>query len=125
MRRAVLLLVLMLVQTACGAGWTSTVVSPRTRFPERRQAQVWVDGVALRWHAVRITDSIVSGVHFREPADCDSCRVSVPRVEVDSLRTGTPELGFAKTVGLAGGLTVGIALGGCIVFGGCKLGGAR
>ena len=116
------LVLLVAAQSACGAGWTATVVSPGTRFPERRQVQVWLHDDVLRWHAVRITDSTVSGVHFLEPADCDSCRVSVPRSDVDSLRPGRPELAIVKSAGLATGLMVGVALGACIMFGGCDLG---
>lgn len=119
------LLLLLAAQTACGAGWTSTVVSPRTRFPEDRQVQVWMGDGTLRWHAVRITDSTVTGVFFLEPADCDSCRVSVPRAEVDSLRVGNPELGVAKSAALAPAIMLGIAFGACFVFGGCPFEGGR
>jgi hypothetical protein len=54
----------------------------------------------LRLHAVRLTNDSLSGVPYVKRPDCDSCRVSLPRAAVDSLRTGNPTAGLWKTVGL-------------------------
>ena len=58
-----------------------------------------------RWHAVVLTADTVSGIPYREPIDCDTCRIAVPRSTVDSIRLGSPVAGFWKTFGLVvGGL---------------------
>lgn len=69
-------------------------------LPSRQQVRVWQGGEAVRWHAVVVTHDSVSGVHWREPTLCDSCRVGLPRAEVDSLQIGNPTAGFWKSVGL-------------------------
>ena len=91
-----------LLLQACGAGWHRTdLVTPDS---PRQQVEVWRGGAALRWHAVRITDSTMSGIPYIRPIDCDSCRQMVPRSTVDSLRLGNPVAGFWKTVGLVVGI---------------------
>lgn len=62
--------------------------------------QVWQGGSMTRWHGVVVTPDSVSGVSWLEDAQCDSCRVSVPRSSVDSIRLGNPTAGLWKTVGL-------------------------
>jgi hypothetical protein len=93
------LLVLMLVW-GCGAGWHRPRAELPAPLPARQQVQIWRNGVALQWHAVRLTADSVSGISFLQPVQCDSCRVSVPRATVDSLRLGNPVAGFWKTMGL-------------------------
>jgi len=87
-----------LLLQACGAGWHRTdIVTPES---PRQQVEIWQGQSAQRWHAVRVTDSTVTGIPFIRPIDCDSCRSTVPRASVDSIRLGNPSLGLLKTVGL-------------------------
>ena len=80
--------------TACGAGWHRTdVVAPNAKS-SRQQVEVWQGDSARRWHAVRVTDDSVSGIPFLRPIDCDSCRITVSRASVDSVRLGDPVGGF-------------------------------
>jgi hypothetical protein len=85
---------------ACGAGWRRQPDLEPGPLPPRQQAQVWHQGRAERWHVLVISADSVSGVSFMRPVDCDSCRVVLPRAQVDSIRLGNPVAGFWKTVGL-------------------------
>ena len=93
-------LVVLALVWGCGAGWHR----PRSALPAtlapRQQVQVWQDGAALQWHAVRLTAESVSGIPFLQPVECDSCRIAVARVTVDSSRLGNPVASFWKTMGL-------------------------
>jgi hypothetical protein len=77
----------------------------------------------LRLHAVRLSNDSLSGVPFVKPPDCDSCRVSLPRDAVDSLRTGNPTAGLWKTVGLTLVGMLGVVVVGCLTFEDCNFGG--
>jgi hypothetical protein len=85
---------------ACGAGWHRPAELSPGPWRPRQQVQVWAGGQTLRWHGVVIEADSISGVPFRQPPDCDSCRVKVARQRVDSVRVGNPTAGFWKTFGL-------------------------
>jgi hypothetical protein len=54
--------------------------------PERRPLEVWSGGTRHDVHGVRaVGDSVVMVPHWKPPA-CDSCRIVLPRVAVDSVR---------------------------------------
>jgi len=95
-----------LLATGCGAGWHQPGTAPTGALPPRQQVQVWQAGSAVRWHAVRVSSDSVSGIPFMKSIACDSCRTSVPRASVDSLRLGSPVGSFWKTVGLVAGTFV-------------------
>jgi hypothetical protein len=95
-----------LMTEACGAGWHQPPGGTPGALPVRQQVQIWQNGRALRWHAVSVTPDLVRGIPFQKPVDCDSCRLSVPRSRVDSLRLGNPTAGFWKTVALVVGVPV-------------------
>ena len=110
MPRSTAALGLALLQIGCGAGWRSTDITPGPQRP-RQQAQVWIGGRALRWHALVVSTDTISGVPFNQPPACDSCRVAVNRAEVDSVRFGDPTAGFWKSVALGFGISlVGVVL---------------
>lgn len=88
---------LLLLTAGCGAGWRWVPPPWTEQLPSRQQVQVWSGGEVRRWHAIRIVGDTVSGVPYVEPPDCDSCRVSLPRSAVDSIRTGDPVRGFLRT----------------------------
>jgi hypothetical protein len=65
----------------------------------RARYQVWSHGEDRILWSVRIGADTVSGVpYWRDPA-CDSCRIAIPRPEVDSIRAkgfdGNKSLAFA------------------------------
>lgn len=74
---------------------------------------MWQGGQVLQWHAVVITAESITGVPYIRPVSCDSCRISVPRGRVDSIRLGNPVAGFWKTVALIVGIPVAIFVIGC------------
>jgi hypothetical protein len=101
------LLVLTWLASACGAGWHRIDPAVPNTFPKRQQVQLWRGGQPLQLHAVEFSGDSISGVHYVQPPDCDSCRVAVARASIDSLRTGNPTAGFWKTTGLViGGLAL-------------------
>src|ERR1700675_550378 len=83
---------------ACGAGWHRPPDLERARLSPRQQVQVWHRGRAERWHGLRFLADSVSGISAFRPVDCDSCRVALPRAEVDSIRLGNPVAGFWRSV---------------------------
>jgi hypothetical protein len=95
---------------ACGAGWHRIDPAVPSTLAPRQQVQVWQGRQPLRLHAIRVDHDSVSGVPFQKPADCDSCRISLPSSTVDSLRAGNPTAGFLKSVALTLGawLTLGL-----------------
>lgn len=104
--QSVAIVLVSLLAQGCGAGWHQ---SPRTTagpLPVRQQVQVWQRGRALQWHAVSVRSDSVTGIPFNKPVDCDSCRMTIPRSGIDSLRVGNPTAGFWKTIGLVVGLPV-------------------
>ncbi|MEP6686820.1 MAG: hypothetical protein ABJC36_00635 [Gemmatimonadales bacterium] len=96
-----------LVLSGCGAGWRSLPPLAPSALPPDQQVQVWSQGKARQWHGVLVTADSVSGVPFLRPLPCDSCRLALPRAQVDSLRVGSPSNGFWKSAGL---LAVGIGV---------------
>ena len=107
---------------ACGAGWhRTTVLTPES---PRQQVEVWQGNASLQWHAVRVTDSTVSGIPYLKPIECDSCRHTVPRSSVDSIRLGNPTLGFWKSVAVILLAPFTLLLSYCVVTGQtCAIGG--
>jgi hypothetical protein len=102
-RLTVVLVTPLVLGQACGAGWRQpAAIEPRS-YPPRQQVQVWQNAHELRWHGVTITSESISGVPHLMPLTCDSCRVTILRSDIDSLRLGNPVAGFRKTVGLVVG----------------------
>lgn len=102
--KGIVVLAILLVTQSCGAGWRRT--GALDAIAPRQQVQVWQQGRALRWHAVRVDADTVRGIPFFQPLTCDSCRLAVPRNTVDSMRVGNPVAGFWKSVALVVGITV-------------------
>lgn len=51
-----------------------------------RRFQIWSKGEHYELHAVKVTADTLVGVRYWHSPDCDSCRVAIPRAEVDSVR---------------------------------------
>ena len=62
-----------------------------------QQVEVWRGGAMLRLHGVVLTEDSLRGIPFLQPLNCDSCRLSLARSSIDSLRTGDPVGGFWGT----------------------------
>ena len=108
----VIALALFLPQCSCGAGWHRIEPVAPSSLPVRQQVEVWQGREKLQLHAVRLSADSISGVPYIKPPECDSCRVSVTRASVDSVRAGNPSGGFWKTTGLVlGGMLVLTAIG--------------
>jgi hypothetical protein len=90
----------LILAQACGAGWHQPAQLGPQAFSPRQQVQIWQRGSAVRWHAVTITPNSVTGIPYLMPISCDSCRRSLLRADVDSIRLGNPAAGLWKTVGL-------------------------
>ena len=84
-------LLLCSTNSSCGAGWQRVEPPPGVELPRRQQAQVWQGARAVRLHGLIVTSDSISGVPYFQPPSCDSCRVSIPRTAVDSVRFGDPE----------------------------------
>ena len=118
--KRVFVVLLGLSVTGCGAGWRRSEIAPR-QYPARQQIQIWQARSMLQWHAVRISNDSISGVLFTQPIDCDSCRLSVPRATVDSIRLGDPVSGFWSTfAAIVGGFFAALVI---ICRDGCPNGG--
>lgn len=91
---------LFLLTGACGAGWHQRQEPLPHELPPRQQVQVWRDGRASQWHAVRVKADTISGISYFLPITCDTCRVAFPRATVDSIRFGNPTAGLWKSVAL-------------------------
>jgi len=59
-------------------------------FPLEPSAVVWIwsAGKVEKWHAVVFPADSVSGIPYRMALQCDSCRRSMPRAQVDSMKVG-------------------------------------
>lgn len=88
--RGLLRALIAMLPLAC-AGWQRVAVPLDTVFAKRQQVQVWRGSEAQVLHAVRLSADSLFGVPFQQHPSCDSCRVAVPRGEVDSLRLGNKE----------------------------------
>ena len=69
---------------------------------------IWSAGKVEKWHAVAITPDSVSGIPYRMALQCDSCRRSMPRAQVDSMKVGPYQRRGPNALELAG--VVGAAL---------------
>jgi hypothetical protein len=107
----------LLFQAGCGGGWQRIDVVRPSGLPKRQQVQVWQDRHVVRLHALRVDTDSISGVPYHLSPDCVSCRVSIPRASIDSLRAGDPEAGFLKTTGLVLGSMVALVVIACVGFG--------
>jgi hypothetical protein len=106
-------------QLACGAGWRRVAPAAEGALAPRQQAQLWVSGRSVRLHGVVFRQDSVIGTGFLQPLDCDTCRLAWPVAAVDSIRIGNPSSGFWKSVGLALGATLVVAIVGCANTRGC------
>jgi hypothetical protein len=99
---------LLVTAVGCGAGWHQAPTPASGVFPPRQQVQLWRDGKAVQLHAVVVTADSVTGIPYIRPLTCDSCRITLQRAAVDSIRLGNPVAGFWKTFGLVLGIPLAV-----------------
>ena len=116
--RAAVMTVLALVSTACSAGWSRQSLSALETVPARQQVQVWRGRQSSIFHGVRADSTAIRGIPYQKRLDCDTCYVSMPRAEVDSVRYGDLSNGLWKSVALGVGVLVGVTYVACL-RGGC------
>ena len=78
------LLVFVLLGTGC-LYWGRRRVDQPTPIKPSNPVWIWSGGTVEKWHAVVITPDSVSGIPYRMALQCDSCRRSMPRAQVDSM----------------------------------------
>ncbi len=97
------LLVFVLLGTGC-LYWGRRRVDQPTPIKPSNPVWIWSGGTVEKWHAVVITENSVSGIPYRMPLWCGSCRLSIPRTRVDSMKLGYHTVPEVVLVG-AGALT--------------------
>ena len=90
----------MAAASACSGGWHRLDDLTPQVLPARTQVQVWQGERVTLLHGVTLESDTLRGVPFIRVPTCDSCRVQVALAAVDSLRLGSKERGFFRSVGL-------------------------
>jgi len=111
MTRHFSLLAFILLASGCvsNARWQQQRGEPRPMKPSDT-VLIWSNGTVEKWHGVAITANSVSGIPYRTSLECDSCRRSIPRAQVDSMKYRTGP-GVAKTsLVFAGIVAVGLVV---------------
>ena len=98
----------LLLAVGCSGGqWAPRRIEPPFPLEPSDIVGIWSGGKVEKWHAVVITPDSVSGIPYRMALQCDSCRHSMPRAQVDSMkvspyqRRGPNALELAGVVGAA------------------------
>lgn len=74
-----------LLIVACAPGAQRLVLQPGAPVTPEQRLALWQGPSADTLHGVQVGDSTVSGVPIAQPAFCDSCRVTFPLANVDSV----------------------------------------
>ena len=102
---------LLLLAVGCSGGrWEPRRIE--LPFPMEPSDVVWIwssGGKFEKWHAVVITAGSVSGIPYRMALQCDSCRRSMPRAQVDSMKLGR-QTRAPKALEIAGVVVAGLLL---------------
>jgi hypothetical protein len=78
-------LVLVALVTGC-TGMSLRRLEPPVAVKPDEIVWIWSGANLRQWHAVAITQDSVLGIPYQLPVSCDSCRLSLPRSQVDSLK---------------------------------------
>lgn len=81
-------LAFVLLAAGCGY-WGRRPLDQATPLVKRdNPVWIWRSAGVEKWHDVVIALDSVSGIPFKSPLKCTSCRRSIPRAEVDSMTLG-------------------------------------
>ena len=69
---------------------------------------IWSNGTVEKWHGVVITPDSVSGIPYDIPLTCDTCRRSISRAQVDSLKYRTGGVVGKTSLQIAGVVAAGL-----------------
>ena len=73
----------------CGGGrWAPRRIEQPLPLEPSAVVWIWSGGRVEKWHAVVFPPDSVSGIPYRMALQCDSCRRSMPRARVDSMKVG-------------------------------------
>jgi hypothetical protein len=79
----------LLLATGCNSGvWERRRIEQPTPLEPYDIVWIWSGGQLEKWHAVVITPDSVFGIPYKISLRCDSCRRSMPRTQVDSIKVG-------------------------------------
>ena len=101
------LFLLVLLAAGCGY-WGRRSITEPTAVDPRAPVWIWSGGEVMKWHAVFVTPDSVSGIPFEQFEYCRSCRRTIPRSRVDSMKAAyrTIPQNAATTMGLLAALTI-------------------
>lgn len=103
---------------ACATSWRKLpdTAPTVTAFEESQAVEVWHRGQSDEWHAVRMSRDSISGIPYIRPTTCDSCRATVARAQVDSIRLGHPDDALWASAGVLLVVLSVLALGRAVVM---------
>jgi hypothetical protein len=79
----------LLLAVGCSGGrWEPRRIDLPFPFEPSDVVWIWSAGKVEKWHAVVVSPDSVSGIPYRMALQCDSCRRSMPRAQVDSMKVG-------------------------------------
>jgi hypothetical protein len=75
---------LLLAVTGCTMQWRQTGISP-TVAP-KTVVEIWREDSAVHWRALIVSPDSISGIPYPQPITCKTCRHSLARSDIDSVR---------------------------------------
>ncbi|PYP44746.1 MAG: hypothetical protein DMD50_13355 [Gemmatimonadetes bacterium] len=96
MTRYLCLAFVLLIAGCWGNYWGRRPVDQPTPIDPGDPVWIWTRGGVEKWRTVVVTQDSVSGIPFEMSRKCTTCRRSIPRVQVDSMKHGYRTL--AETV---------------------------
>ena len=100
-------LALVLLAVGCSSSLRSLPLDQPTPVKAHDFVWIWSGVTVYEWQAVVITQDSVSGIQYGMSLKCDSCRRSIPRAQVDSMKLEY-KTGDAKSVALTSLVIAGV-----------------
>jgi len=82
-------LALLLTGEGC---WTRSRLDEPTPLNPDQEVWIWSGGKGVQWREVIISRDSVIGIPYHSPRDCEDCRRSISRAEVDSIVVVRPSV---------------------------------
>ena len=101
----------LLLAVGCSGGrWEPRRIDLPFPFEPSDVVWIWSAGKVEKWHAVVVTPDSVSGIPYTMALQCDSCRRSMPRAQVDSMKVGPYHANGPNALEVAGVLGAALLL---------------